>query len=51
VDGHYGIVGMRERVQRLGGQVHITSSPGNGTQMKLQLKVDGGAKCVFQRAM
>jgi ligand-binding sensor domain-containing protein/signal transduction histidine kinase len=43
VDGHYGIVGMRERVQRLGGQVHITSSPGNGTQMLLRLKVDGGA--------
>jgi ligand-binding sensor domain-containing protein/signal transduction histidine kinase len=51
VDGHYGIVGMRERMQRLGGQVHITSSPGSGTQMQLRLKVDGGAKCVFQRAI
>jgi ligand-binding sensor domain-containing protein/signal transduction histidine kinase len=51
VDGHYGIVGMRERMQRLGGQVHITSSTGSGTQMQLRLKVDGGAKCIFQRAI
>ena len=46
-EGHYGIVGMRERVQRLGGHVQITSSPGGGTQVQLRLKVEGGAKCVF----
>ncbi len=46
-EGHYGIVGMRERVQRLGGHVHIMSSPGSGTQVQLQLKIEGGAKCGF----
>jgi signal transduction histidine kinase len=46
-EGHYGIVGMRERVQRLGGHVQITSSPGGGTQVQLRLKVEGGAKCEF----
>jgi ligand-binding sensor domain-containing protein/signal transduction histidine kinase len=51
VHGHYGIIGMRERVQRLGGYVQIMSSPGSGTQVQLRLKVDGGAKCVFPRAI
>ena len=49
IDGHYGIVGMRERVQRLGGHVQITSSPGHGTQVQLRLRVEGGAKWLFSR--
>lgn len=51
VDGHYGIVGMRERVQRLGGQIRITSSPGSGTQVQLNLRVDGGVKWQFSKAI
>jgi ligand-binding sensor domain-containing protein/signal transduction histidine kinase len=51
VDGHYGIVGMRERVLRLGGHVQITSTPGSGTQVQLRLKVEGGAKCQFPTSM
>jgi signal transduction histidine kinase len=51
VDGHYGIVGMRERVQRLGGHVQITSSPGNGTEVQLRLRADGGARWQFSKAI
>ena len=29
--GHFGVAGMRERVERLGGRLEITSSPGDGT--------------------
>ncbi|MEY3896245.1 MAG: hypothetical protein RLZZ214_1765 [Verrucomicrobiota bacterium] len=31
--GHYGIVGMRERAERLGGSLHVESSPGHGTRI------------------
>jgi two-component system NarL family sensor kinase len=30
-DGHHGIVGMRERVKLLGGQLRVTSRPAHGT--------------------
>ncbi|HEV2666504.1 MAG TPA: ATP-binding protein, partial [Blastocatellia bacterium] len=32
---HYGLIGMRERAERLGGQLSLTSSPGKGTQVRL----------------
>ena len=41
-EGHYGVVGMRERVQRLGGHVQITSSLGAGTQVQIRLKLERG---------
>jgi signal transduction histidine kinase len=47
VNGHYGIVGMRERVQRLGGHVQISSLPGSGTQVQLRIRVNGGSKWLF----
>lgn len=50
-DGHYGIVGMRERVQRLGGHVEIMSSPGSGTRVQLNLRVDGGTRWQLSRAI
>jgi ligand-binding sensor domain-containing protein/signal transduction histidine kinase len=34
---HYGLIGMRERVERLGGEFHITTSPGKGTQVRLRI--------------
>jgi ligand-binding sensor domain-containing protein/signal transduction histidine kinase len=37
-EGHYGIVGMRERMQRLGGQLELTSSPGAGTTVRLLVR-------------
>lgn len=36
---HYGLVGMRERVERMGGQFMLTSSPGHGTQVRLSIPI------------
>ncbi|WP_257386952.1 sensor histidine kinase [Tahibacter caeni] len=33
--GHYGVRGMRERAQRIGGTLAITSAPGTGTEVAL----------------
>jgi signal transduction histidine kinase len=30
---HFGIVGMRERTERLGGSFHLRSAPGSGTEL------------------
>ncbi|MGH9853428.1 MAG: sensor histidine kinase, partial [Blastocatellia bacterium] len=34
---HYGLIGMRERAEKLGGQFRLTSSPGKGTQVRLSI--------------
>ena len=36
-DGHFGIIGMRERVKRLGGSLEIESARGVGTVVRLQV--------------
>ncbi len=36
-EGHMGVVGMRMRAERLGGQFEITSQPGHGTCISVQL--------------
>ncbi len=36
---HYGLVGMRERVERMGGDFNLTSSPGEGTRVRLTIPV------------
>lgn len=38
-DGHYGIQGMRERAQRLGGELAIHSAPSRGTSVELSLNL------------
>ena len=39
-DGHhYGLIGMRERVAKLGGELHISSALGKGTQVRLGVPV------------
>ena len=35
--GHFGLVGMRERAQRIGGVLSIESRPGAGTEVSLKL--------------
>ena len=35
--GHHGIVGMRERAEQVGGKLHVTSRPGEGTEVVLVL--------------
>jgi ligand-binding sensor domain-containing protein/two-component sensor histidine kinase len=34
---HYGLIGMRERVEKLGGVFRLTSAPGKGTQVYLSI--------------
>jgi signal transduction histidine kinase len=33
--GHYGLTGMRERAERIGGRMTITSAPGHGTELAI----------------
>jgi signal transduction histidine kinase len=39
--GHYGILGMRERVEQLGGKFLLHSSPGSGTSVVVRLPLSG----------
>jgi signal transduction histidine kinase len=36
-DGHFGILGMRERMEQIGGSLEVTSSPGAGTTVTARL--------------
>ena len=33
--GHFGLIGMRERAERLGGELHLASQPGEGTEVEV----------------
>ena len=35
VGGHFGLIGMRERAERMGGELKLTSHPGEGTQLEV----------------
>ncbi|MFM7244704.1 MAG: sensor histidine kinase [Planctomycetaceae bacterium] len=37
--GHFGLQGMRERVERLGGTLTITSTPGSGTRVRARVLI------------
>jgi signal transduction histidine kinase len=36
---HFGLVGMRERIEHVGGRFEVKSSPGKGTQLSVELPV------------
>jgi signal transduction histidine kinase/ligand-binding sensor domain-containing protein len=36
---HFGLLGMRERVERMGGEFHLTSAHGAGTTVRLQIPI------------
>ena len=38
--GHFGLIGMRERVDQIGGQLEVKSSPGDGTEVEVSVPVD-----------
>jgi signal transduction histidine kinase len=33
--GHFGVIGMRERAERLGGKLRFASNPGEGTEVEV----------------
>jgi signal transduction histidine kinase len=35
--GHFGLMGMRERAERLGGELHLSSHPGEGTKVEVMV--------------
>jgi signal transduction histidine kinase len=35
IGGHFGLLGMRERAERLGGALQLRSQPGQGTQVEV----------------
>ena len=37
IGGHFGLLGMRERAQRLGGELKLHSAPGCGTQVEVKV--------------
>src|SRR5262249_21390159 len=36
-EGHWGLAGMRERAERIGGFLNISSSPTSGTEVRLSI--------------
>jgi signal transduction histidine kinase len=57
-DSHFGLVGMAERAKRLGGRLEISSRPGNGTTIRVEVPlaatdgavgVDAPGKVTFSR--
>jgi signal transduction histidine kinase len=36
---HYGLIGMHERAEKVGGELRLTSSPGKGTQVRVSVPV------------
>lgn len=39
-DGHFGLLGIRERTERLGGQIWITSAPSTGTSLRVEIPIN-----------
>jgi signal transduction histidine kinase/ligand-binding sensor domain-containing protein len=35
--GHFGLIGMRERAERLGGELRLASQPGEGTEVEVRV--------------
>jgi signal transduction histidine kinase len=38
--GRYGLIGLNERVKLLGGRLSVTSAPGKGTRLKVEIPMD-----------
>jgi signal transduction histidine kinase len=37
VGGHFGLIGMRERAERVGGELRLASHPGEGTEVEVMV--------------
>ncbi|HWT01813.1 MAG TPA: two-component regulator propeller domain-containing protein [Pyrinomonadaceae bacterium] len=40
-NGHYGLVGMRERAEQMGGTLFVESAPGEGTEVMVEVPLAG----------
>ena len=49
LDNHFGLAGMRERAEQIGGQLRVISRPGAGTEIELSVPLAG--KPHFWRAI
>jgi signal transduction histidine kinase len=38
--GHFGLVGMRERAEQMGGTAHFKSEPGAGTEVVVRVPIE-----------
>lgn len=47
--GHFGIQGMRERVEALGGRLELASTPGRGTTVRIEIAHPG--RCPAELAL
>lgn len=45
--GHYGLIGMRERASQIHAALHVDSTPGSGTTIRLELPLDAPVKAVM----
>jgi signal transduction histidine kinase len=39
-EGHYGLVGMKERAAQIGAELNVRSTPGRGTTVSVNLPMD-----------
>jgi signal transduction histidine kinase len=44
-DGHWGLTGMRERAERVGGRVKVMSRPGSGTEVEFRVPGEIAFEC------
>jgi len=42
--GHFGLIGMRERAERLGGHFAVRSAPGKGTELSVEVPTRSPAR-------
>ena len=42
--GRFGLVGMRERAERVAGRLEVTSAPGAGTRVEVRVPLSGGGR-------
>lgn len=48
-DGHFGLLGIRERTERMGGRVSITSAPNAGTSIRVEIPTQLDAAVASQK--
>jgi signal transduction histidine kinase len=41
--GHFGVLGMRERMEQIGGTLEVSSAPGEGTAISARLLIKNKA--------